>query len=266
MSVRRNISVAAALFRIRLARQTFDPVSFWAAFFIDTTVFFTQAAVFATIYLNVETINGWDAARAIFFVGTFTLVDGLYMFVYFFGLLELPQTINSGRLDLYLAKPCDALLHVSLSRINPGSLFIAVPALTLLAAATAGLGVPITARAVAEYALSVCLMLLLMFDLMLLLRLPAFVFKRLTGIDAAETVLVEFSFRMPPSAYSGGLRFLFCVVLPYGLIAAFPTSVFFGEAAWTDWLLACAVTAAFTVLARSLWKAGLRHYDGSGSR
>ncbi len=266
MSFRKNLSVLGALFRIRLARQTFDPVSFWTAFFVDTSVFLMQAAVFATIYLNVETINGWDARRAIFFVGTFTLVDGLYMFLYFFGIMELPQTINTGGLDLYLAKPCDALLHVCFSRINPGSVFLVIPAGLLLFGSVAGLGVPFRVGSIARYLAAVALMLVLMFDLMLLLRLPAFAFKRLTGMDAAESVLVEFAFRMPASAYSGGLRFIFCVLLPYGLIAGFPTRVFFGEVAWIDCLAACGVTAAFTALARSLWLVGLRHYEGSGSR
>jgi ABC-2 type transport system permease protein len=266
MSVRRNLSVVFALFRIRFSRQTFDPVSFWAAFFIDSTVFLMQAAVFATIYLNVDTINGWDANRTIFFVGTFTLVDGLYMLLYFFGILELPQTINTGGLDLYLVKPCDALLHASFSRVNPGSIFLTIPAAILIFTSAMRLDVQVNAVSIVSYTAAVALMLILMFDLMLLMRLPAFAFKRFTGMDAAEGALVEFAFRMPPSALSGGLRFVFSVVLPYALIAGFPSAVFFGAAGAADWMLAIGVTGFFTVFSRGLWNLGLRYYDGSGSR
>lgn len=197
-------------------------------------------------------------------MGTFTLVDGLYMAFYFFGLLGIPEAIASGRMDLYLAKPMDSLLHLAFERFNPGSLFLSVPALGLVCVSVAMGGIEVRPLDVLGYLAAVLLMLLLMFDLMVLLRVPAFRLRRLTALNAAESALVEFSFRVPGSAFRGGLKFFFRVFLPYGLIAAFPTEVFFGEADFRVWLAALGVTAAFTVFMRLAWKAGLAHYESAG--
>jgi ABC-2 type transport system permease protein len=107
-------------------------------------------------------------------------------------------------------------------------------------------------------------MLVLMFDLMVLMRVPAFRFKRISAFHAAEGALTEFAFRVPGSAYKGGLKVFFRVVLPYGLIATFPTEVFFGATGAAGWAAALGVTAAFTLAARLAWKRGLSLYEGAG--
>ena len=261
----RNGRSAIALAKARLARQASEAGSFWAGFVVDTMVFFIQAAVFWVIYLNVDDIGGWDKWRSVFFVGTFTLVDGLYMSLYFFGLLGIPEAIRTGRLDLYLVKPFDPLLHLAFERFNPGSLFLSLPALLLIAGSATAMGWKPSLGSVIAYAAAVLLMLVLVFDLMVLARVPAFRLRRVDAIGAMESTLVEFAFRVPGSAYRGWLKMLFRVVLPYGLIAAFPTEVFFGDAPGAGtWAAALGVTAAFTVLARIAWKHGLATYEGAG--
>ena len=260
----KNLRCVVALIATRLARSASEAGSFWSAFIVDTLVFFIQAAVYWVIYLNVDDIGGWDKWHSIFFVGTFTLVDGLYMSFYFFGLLGIPEAISSGKLDLYLAKPFDPLLHLAFERFNPGSLFLSLPALALVSASVVALGLRPRFLAILGYIAAVVLMLVLMFDLMVLMRVPAFRFKRISAFSAAEGALTEFSFRVPGSAYKGTLKILFRVVLPYGLIAAFPTEVFFGEAKAGAWAGALGVTAAFTLFARLAWRRGLALYESAG--
>jgi ABC-2 type transport system permease protein len=264
-SATRSLRCVLTLMKTRLARAAAESGSFWSAFIVDSLVFCIQAAVFWVIYLNVDDIGGWDKWRSVFFVGTFTLVDGLYMSLYFFGLLGMPEAISSGRLDLYLTKPFDPLLHLAFERFNPGSLFLSLPALTLVVASTAALGYRPGPLEIALYLGAVALMLLLMFDLMVLMRLPAFRLKRLGAFNAAESALVEFAFRVPGSAYQGTLKLVFRVILPYGLIAAFPTEAFFGSAGLGGWAAALGVVAAFTALTRLAWKRGLAAYESTGS-
>jgi ABC-2 type transport system permease protein len=263
----RNLRSVGALVSARLAREASEAGSFWSAFIVDTLVFLIQAAVFWIIYLNVDDIGGWDKWKSVFFVGTFTFVDGLYMSLYFFGLLGIPEAIATGRLDLYLAKPFDPLLHLAFERFNPGSLFLSLPALALVAGASTALGWTPSLGSIIAYLGAIVLMLLLMFDLMVLARVPAFRFRRIGAIGAMESALVEFAMRVPASAYRGRLKILFRVILPYGLLAAFPTEVFFGSGGPVlgTWAAAVATTAVFTVIARVAWKRGLDRYEGTGS-
>jgi ABC-2 type transport system permease protein len=260
----KNLRCVLALISTRLARAASEAGSFWSGFIVDSLVFLIQATVYWVIYLNVPDIGGWDKWHSIFFVGTFTLVDGLYMSFYFFGLLGIPEAISSGRLDLYLAKPFDPLLHLAFERFNPGSLFLSLPAAALVCASVFALGLRPGPLELLGYLFAVLLMLVLMFDLMVLMRVPAFRFKRISAFSVAEGALTEFSFRVPGSAYRGWLKLLFRVVLPYGLIAAFPTEVFFGAASSGGWASALGVTAAFTLLARLAWNRGIARYESAG--
>jgi ABC-2 type transport system permease protein len=262
--ITRNLACLRALVAARLARDASESGSFWSAFLVDSLVFAIQAAVFWVIYLRVDDIGGWDRWKSVFFVGTFTLVDGLYMSLYFFGILGIPEAIATGRLDLYLAKPFDPLLHLAFERFNPGSLFLALPALALIGTATAAMGLSPGPLEILGYLGAIALMLVLVFDLMVLARAPAFRLRRLGALNAAEGALFEFAFRVPGSAYKGGLKLLFRVFLPYGLIATFPCEAFFGEASAGTWAAAIGVVAAFTILARLAWKRGLAVYEGAG--
>lgn len=88
-SVFRHLRLLGAMLKIRLGRQMMYRASFWTAFFVDGTLFIVQLAIFSTLFLNVDSVNGWSRAQMVFFVGTFSLVDGLEMCLYFFGLCRV---------------------------------------------------------------------------------------------------------------------------------------------------------------------------------
>jgi ABC-2 type transport system permease protein len=264
MRIARTLKFLAALVRIRLSRQMAHAPSFWAAFLVDSSTFFIQAAAFLAIYGQVDSINGWGRWESVFFVGTFTLVDGLYMLLYFFGILRLPEIVNTGKLDGYLTKPVSPLLHLSFESVDPGSGLLVLPALALIAGSSVKLGIGFEPVRVAAYLGAVCLMLVLAYDLMLLVRLPCFFTRRVEAFNAAEEAFIEFAFRVPGSAYRGLAAVVFRVVLPYGLIAGFPAEVFFSGGGLSAWATGIGVTAAFSLLAACAWKLGLRHYESSG--
>jgi len=263
--MRKSLRVVATMLRLQLTRRAAEPASFWAAFVVDTSVFALQAAVFAVIYRNVDSINGWGRWQTLFFVGTFMLIDAIWMSLFFFGILGIPEALRTGRLELYLAKPADPLLCLSFERADPGSVFLLAPALAMVVGAAAAMGSPFRPAAIVSYVLAVALMLILMYDLMVLARTSAFWLGRTGGLQEAEGALVEFGFRLPGKALRGVWRILFRSLAPYGLIASFPAEAFFGEASVGTWAAAIATTAAFTVLARAVWSAGLRRYTGTGS-
>ncbi len=261
----KSFRLVRALLRIRFTRFLSEARSFWAAFLVDTTVFLVQAGVFSVLYLNTESLNGWNRWETLFFVGTFTLIDALFMSTFFFGVLRIPELIRTGELDAYLCKPADSLLHVSFARADPGSLLLGIPALLLLSRAAAGMGWVFRLRDLLGYLAAVCLMLVLFFDLMILMRSAAFRWGRIGGLQDLENSLVETGFRVPGAVWRGGFRILFCVLLPYGLIASFPTEAFRGGLGAARWIGALGIVFCFSVLARLAWNRGLSRYSGTGS-
>lgn len=264
-TIRRSLRLIGAMLKIRLGSRMMYRASFLTAFFVDITVFATQLAVFSTLFLSVDSINGWSREQMVFFVGTFTIIDGLEMCLFFFGVLSIPEKIRDGKLDLYLSKPASPLLLVSFESIDPGAGFIALPGIAMVVWATVRLRIDVTPARLLGYLFLVAVMLVLLYDLLVLLRTIAFWVVRTGALEELENELVNFTFRIPGIVFKGAAKLVFYVLLPYSLIATIPTQFFTGLLTGGEWLSALAVTTAFSVLTRFAWKQGLKRYGSTGS-
>jgi ABC-2 type transport system permease protein len=239
--------------------------SFWTAFFVDLTYFLIILLTFSAIFDQVESIGGWSLPHMVIFVGTFTILDGLYMSTYFFGVLSIPDKIRAGGLDLYLVKPTNALLLASFESMDFGSILLVVPGIFLVGWGANELGIQITPLIVFGYILLMMVMYVLMYLLMVLLRVPAFWLVRINAFQELENGLVEFSFRIPGVVYQGFWKALLYVILPYGLMATIPTQYLTGGLEIRHWLLVSVVFVVFIVLTTGLWRRGIKRYGSASS-
>jgi ABC-2 type transport system permease protein len=228
-------------------------------------MFLIQLAVFSALFLNVESINGWNKYQMIFFVGTFNLVDSTNMFLFFFGVISIPLKIREGKLDIYLTKPINTLFWMSLENIDISSCMLFVPGSIMLGYAAAKLGIKLTLGNISGYFLLLALMLLLLYNLMLILRTLSFWFIKTDALHSLEGELIGFCFRVPGIVYTGIAKLVLYVLLPYALLATIPTQFFTGILSGGQWLLVILVTLGFTILAQTLWRLGLKNYTSASS-
>lgn len=265
MSLRRNLAIIKALGLIRLSRSAAERGSFWAAFFVDSSLFLTQAFSFWFIFLHSGSASDQAAWRAVFFVGSFTVIDGIYMASFFFGLIRIPELIRTGDLDLLLCKPGNSLVKVAFASVSPGSAALALPGCAMMALAAQRLGMGFSMARLGLWFLAMALMLVLVFDVMVLVRTPAFFIKRGEALQEVEAALMGFGFQVPSWTYRGPERIVFRYILPYGLIAGFPAECFLGLGNPKDLLAALAVVVGFSLAAGLSWRLGLSRYSSSGS-
>jgi ABC-2 type transport system permease protein len=265
MKLRRYFKLAGMLLKFKLERQMIYSFNFWSTLLVDFTVFLIQIAVFSTIFLQVDSINGWDRYQLIFFVGTFIILDSLYMCTYFFGIIGIPDKIRTGKLDVYITKPINTLFFVSFESMDLGSILLTIPGIMMLVYSAGKLNICVTPGKIIGYIFLMIVMLVLMFDLMVILRSAAFWFTRVDTLMEFESEMVNFSFRVPGIVFNGLTKIIFYLVLPYGLIATIPTQFFTGVLNVGYWLLTIVVCTIFTFLSLSIWKMGLKHYGSAGS-
>lgn len=258
------ISLCFALLKLRLNKKMIYGFSFWAAFFVDITLFLIQIIVFNSIFFQVDHINGWNRYQMIFFVGTFTLIDGLYMFAYFFGVIAIPGKIRTGKLDLYITKPVSTLFLLTFESIDVGSVLLTIPGFIMLFYSSEKLGISLNIWNVTGYISLIVLMLLLMYDLMIIVRSLSFWFTTVDSLQELEGELVGFSFRIPGIAFKGLTKMIFYIILPYGLIATMPTQFFTEGLNIKTFVMIILVCTFFTIAAKILWRTGLKRY-GSAS-
>ncbi len=107
--------------KLRINKSIVYSLNFWIAFFVDTILFAFQLLAFVSIYQFIDSINGWTLHQMIIFIGTFSIVDSLSMGSFFFGLLNLPELIRTGSLDMRITKPIDTQFYISVENFSPGS-------------------------------------------------------------------------------------------------------------------------------------------------
>lgn len=238
---------------------------FWAAFFADGMLFVVQILMFGTIFTSVDQINGWEFYQIVVFVGTFTIVDGLAMGTYFFGVISLPEKIRSGELDVYIVKPVDTLFLVSFNQIDPGSLLVSVLGMLMVGYGMSMEGATPNVAQIGIYILAVVSMYILMYSLMVLLRTISFWFVKVKSLMDIENSVIEMAFMVPGSAFKGVVKILFMIVIPYGLLASGPTYVL------TEWMslpfygLVFGISIVFYSMARLFFKKGMSIYSSASS-
>ena len=120
--MKNNFKFITELIKLRLSHIMTFRLGFFAPFFIDTSYFLVQLFAFEAIYGHIDSIRGWRHGEILIFIGTFSLIDALNMTICFFGVISIPEKIQTGELDLYLTKPVDPLLRITFEKVNPGAI------------------------------------------------------------------------------------------------------------------------------------------------
>jgi ABC-2 type transport system permease protein len=263
--IKKHIAFFYFLFKLKLSKEMMYSVNFWMTLIIDGLFFLIQLSVFSTIFLQVQSINGWSTYHMCIFIGTFTILDGLYMGTYFFGVQSIGDKIRTGKLDIYITKPINTLFFISFEEISIGSIFIVIPGIIMVAYGAIQLGITLSFLKIAGYLFLLIVMYILMYNLMVLLRCTAFWFTKIDSINQLENELVSFSFKIPGIAFKGLSKIVFYFILPYGLMATIPTQFFTGTLSFGELIIAIGVCTIFTLLTQFTWRIGMKRYGSASS-
>lgn len=276
--MRHNLRFILLLIKLKLSHMIVFRLSFLGGFLADGMMFMIQLLTFNLIYSQVDAIGGWTHGQMTVFIGTFSLINGLSMLLFFFGVNQIPGKIREGALDYYITKPINPLLRLSFEHVNPGSVL-----LLLLSGGIVARGLSIvrherslgmlensgavvaTVPLVIAYCILVLLMTLLLYDMNLIIRTLPFFFFTIGAIERLEGNMLDLNFKVPGVLYKGILKVLFYFVLPYGIMATIPTQVITQTATPLGILLSVFVVAIFTAFALWFWKFGLKHYKSASS-
>lgn len=261
----RNIKFIKELIKLRLSHIMVFKLGFFGPFFVDGSLFLVQLMVFQAIYSNVDKIGTWGKGEMIIFIGTFSLINALNMIIFFFGVLTIPDKIKNGDLDLYLTKPINPLLRITFEKVNPGSIPLLFMSICIIAYGIKIGGIVISVSNVLLYLFFVLLMTILWYDLEVIIRTISFFVISTVNITRVEDVGLDLCMKIPGVVFKGVYKFVFYVILPYGIMATIPTQSLTGTITQGEILYGMVIVTVFTILTLLFWKIGLKHYDSASS-
>jgi ABC-2 type transport system permease protein len=216
-------------------------------------------------------IGGWDAAQVAWLVGVANAGLGFGMLVG--DAIEPPafsNLIREGRIDAALTRPLSPLLWVVTSDVQIRELGRAAAGLGVVVWASVAVGVDPSVLTVAITLLAVVATAVIVFSILVIgAAVTMFTIEGTELVNAftyGGTTLSSY----PIQIYSSAIRAVFLFVIPLALVVYVPALWVLDETGPPGVprsLLALTpiATVAFAGVAAACWRAGLRHYESTGS-
>jgi ABC-2 type transport system permease protein len=224
----------------------------------------TAVAGLAVIFSYTQTLGGWTPDEVLALVGVFFMVGGAIGVVIQPSMQKLVESVRDGSLDFTLTKPEDAQVLSSVQSVNIWKLTDVALGIAVLAVALARMGARVGTRGIAAFLAALLAGGITVYSFWVILAATAFWFVRVENILTVFQSVYEAG-RWPVSIYPGWLRFGLTFVVPVAFAVTVPAEALTARLSWWSLGLAWAVAAVLLVVARLLWKAGLRRYAGASS-
>lgn len=238
---------------------------FWLRIIMDVIFYILAIALFKTFYLHTPTLGDFNESQAMVFVAAFCLIDGLQMTFYSNGTWWLHRFINRGDLDYYLVRPVSTLFFITFREFSLSSMINLIIAVGLLVWSLSIYPEPLSAWKIIYGSLLILNGAFLFFIVRIIIIIPSFWTLSGEGLTRLFLSLRE-ALEKPDGIFRNiFMRGLLLYILPFGLMASFPTRVFFED--FNPWRLGhiVGVTAGLFLVLLWLWNRGLRAYSSASS-
>ncbi len=218
----------------------------------------------AVIFSYTDTLGGWSSDEVLALVGVYFLVGGMIGIVIYPAMDHLIDSVRDGTLDYVLTKPEDAQALVSVQRVGVWKSVDAVTGCVVLATALIRLGAHTSFWQAGVFAVMLLSGGIIIYSFWLMLATLSFWFVRVENILVVFQSMYEAG-RWPISLYPGWLRFALTFVVPVAFATTVPAEALTGKLSTATLLIALGAASVLFVLARVVWKIGLRQYSGTSA-
>ena len=133
--------------------------------------------------------------------GKFSLIDSINMVICFFGVISIPEKIQTGELDLYLTKPVNPLLRITFEKVDPGAIPLLLFSACIIGYGVRESGMSLSYANIMAYLVMVLLMTILFYDMELLLRCFAFFVFSVNNLMKIENTAMDLCMKIPGIAF-----------------------------------------------------------------
>ena len=245
--------------------RTFEfRLDFFFRVFMDLAYYGVNLAFYKIIFLQTPNLGGWNQTQIFVFVAAFLVIDAITMTVFSNNLWWFPLAVNRGDLDYYLLRPVSSLFFLTLRDFVANSFLNLLFAMGVLGWALHQLPDPISFSGLLGFLILLGLGSLLHSMLHLLIILPVFWLQSGSSLHAIFYTMAKISER-PDRIFTGWVRKVMVTVLPFCLIASFPSRLFLEGFSWLIVLHFSGVLVIFAAGILVLWRWGLKSYLSASS-
>lgn len=262
--MKRYLRLSWMFLKQSLIQSTAYRLNFWMICITNLAYFGSQIIFIDIIFKGSLSLNGWSRYEMLFYIGTYNIIDALWVFGPYFNLANLPSIINSGEFDIYLTKPINSQYMASLRKIEVSSLVSLVAGICIAGYSLSIMGKTITLVRILLFTFTIVNALVLQYSLYLILTCLSFILIRADFIRKIDSLGHYFVSR-PADIYKGTIKFILFYILPYGLLLVMSAKSAIKQVSIGEYLGFLAITWTFFTLSVLCWRLSLSKYSSASS-
>jgi len=239
-------------------------LDFFFRIVMDALYYAVQIIFYKVIFLSTGSVGGWNEPQVMLFVSSYLIVDAVQMTLFSNNLWWLPQLINKGDLDYYIVRPVSSLFFVSLREFAFNSFLNLVMALGISIYFLNSYSISVTTTQITLYYLFSLLGGVLHYFIHLTFLIPIFWLHTGRGLEQVYWPFTRFMER-PDPIFTKALRLLITTLVPYAIMASFPTRILIEGQKSEIILHIIIVFILFGLFVRWFWYKALGQYSSASS-
>jgi ABC-2 type transport system permease protein len=216
------------------------------------------------VFSQTTALGGWNQAELLAVMGVFTIMGGVIRAAIQPNMERLMGEIREGTLDFALTKPADAQLLISVREFRLWQIVDVITGLIILVIALTQMNWLIGAWSVLGFFSAIIMGSIMIYSFWLIITSTAFWFVRVHEIANLFEGLYAAG-RWPIDIYPNWLKYGLTFLVPVAFAISVPAEALTGRLTLQTWLGALALTIFLFILARFIWKVGLKSYSGASA-
>jgi ABC-2 type transport system permease protein len=208
-------------------------------------------------------IEGITPDGMLMFVGTYTIMTGVYSGLFFTNFIRMPEYVRNGSLDLMIVKPISLQFLVSLRYLDLGMPLPNVAAgAAMVAIGWNAMEIPFTAYHIGLYLIFLGVGVIITYCLMIVPALLSFWLVNTGGLSSIFYAIWDAN-NMPMPIYSRLIQRIGVYALPFLVITNFAPLAAMNALRMEQMLWGALAPVLLLIGVRLLWNRAIRNYDSA---
>ncbi len=216
------------------------------------------------VFAHTTELRGWSRPELLAVMGVHVLMGGVIRATIQPNMERLMGDVQEGTLDFALTKPADSQIMVSVREIRIWQTVDIVMGLVLLSVAVYQLQAWLSISAVLGFVAALLLGAITIYSFWLMLTTGAFWIVRMEQVVELFQGVYQAG-RWPVGIYPGWLRTVLTFLVPIAFAVTVPAEALTGRLTWRTLMGAALLSLTLMVVARIVWRTGLRRYSGASA-
>ena len=259
-----NFRLFWTYFKIGAMNELQYRVNFFVQLFQSLLSLATGLVGLALVFSHTNELAGWSRPELLAVMGVHILMGGLIRTSIQPNMERLMGDVQEGTLDYALTKPADSQVIVSVREVRIWKLVDVLMGLIVLSAAVVQMHAKVGFWQALGFGAALLMGGLMIYCFWLILTTGAFWVVRMEQIVELFQGVYQAG-RWPVGVYPGWLRAGLTFLVPVAFAVTVPAEALTGRLGGQTLLGAAALTIFLLMLARLVWRTGLRNYSGASA-